>query len=98
MREGLFIMFVFLVLLGLTAIKYRKQIAALLELSRVIRGTALPTNRSGGNFPNSQPTSIPLVNCSQCGVWVPQNKARKVRDIFFCSDECIVEQAAKRPA
>jgi ribosomal protein S26 len=29
---------------------------------------------------------IPLVNCSKCGVWVPQTKSIKVGDVFVCSD------------
>ncbi len=96
MRDAIFILFVIFVLLGLTAIKYRKQIANLMELARVIKGTAIPGDLSPRNFPENNTASIPLVNCSKCGVWVPQNKARKLLDIFFCSDECV--QAARKPA
>jgi len=86
MRDAIFILFVALILLGITAIKYRKQIAGMIGVARMLKEAAQPRGRS---VPGDTGKSIPLVNCTKCGVWVPQNKARKVGDLFFCSDECV---------
>ena len=88
MREILVILVVILVLLGLTALRYRKQIAGVLGLARALKGAKDAVGQSR-TISSDEKTSIPLVNCSKCGVWVPQNKARKVGEIFFCSDECV---------
>ena len=89
MREAVFILFVAFLLLGLTAIRYRKQIAALLELARVLKGGALPPSPSGHSIPGRDGVSIPLVNCSTCGIWVPETKAVKFGGHYICSKDCI---------
>ena len=88
MREIFVILVVILVLLGLTALRYRKQIAGILGLARALKDAkdAVGQSRVIGS---DEKTSIPLVQCSKCGVWVPQNKARKVGEIFYCSDKCV---------
>ncbi len=88
MREIFVILVVIVVLLGLTALRYRKQIAGILGLARALKDAkdAVGQSRAIGS---DEKTSIPLVNCSKCGVWVPQNKARKIGEIFYCSDECV---------
>ncbi len=94
MREILVILVVILVLLGLTALRYRKQIAGILGLARAIKDAKDAVGQSRA-ISSDETTSIPLVNCSKCGVWVPQNKARKIGEIFYCSDECV--QLQKTP-
>ncbi len=93
MREILVILVVIMVLLGLTALRYRKQIAGILGLARALKDAKDAMGQSR-TISHDQNTSIPLVNCSRCGVWVPQNKARKVGEIFYCSDECVQMQRA----
>lgn len=88
MREILVILIVILVLLGLTALRYRKQIAGILGLARALKD-AKETIGQSRTITSDEARSIPLVNCSKCGVWVPQNKARKIGEIFYCSDECV---------
>ncbi|MBK7393330.1 MAG: hypothetical protein IPI64_08520 [Chloracidobacterium sp.] len=88
MREIFVILFVILVLLGLTALRYRKQIAGILGLARALKDAKDAVGQSR-TISSDDATSIPLVNCSKCGVWVPQNKARKIGEIFYCSDECV---------
>lgn len=88
MREIFVILVVILVLLGLTALRYRKQIAGILGLARALKDAKDAVGQSRV-ISADEKTSIPLVNCSKCGVWVPQNKARKVGEVFYCSDECL---------
>ncbi|MEO6051225.1 MAG: hypothetical protein ABIP78_07835 [Pyrinomonadaceae bacterium] len=97
MREGFFIILVVFGLLALTALRYRKQIGSMIGMARMLKEakeniTSGPNIIQGDNGKN-----VALVNCSKCGVWVPQNKARKVGDTFFCSDECVrVQKPARR--
>lgn len=92
MREAIFILVVIGVLSALTAIRYRKQISGMIGIAKMLKETtraATDRSRIGGR----DEKSIPLVNCSKCGVWVPQNKAVKIRDIYYCSDACLASAA-----
>jgi len=73
LREALFIFAVVLVLLGLTAVKYRRQIAQIIGFAKMLTGAAAQNaslQPSGGSK-----QSVHLVNCSGCSVWVPADKA-----------------------
>lgn len=89
MREALFIFLVILVLLGWTAFRYRKTIAGILGFAKMLKEAkdgaigGIPTARK------PEKAASALVNCTKCGVWVPQNRARKVGQEFYCSDECL---------
>lgn len=87
MRELFFVLIVILVLLALTAIRYRKQIAGMIGLARMLKeakNAAVQKNTIRGEQPGVQ-----LVSCAQCGVWVPQNKAVKQREgVYHCSRDC----------
>ncbi len=93
MKEAFIILLVVCVLAALTAVKYRKQIAGMIGFARILKEARQSVGQQSNSFPVE---SIPLVNCSKCGVWVPQNKARKVGDIFYCSDECVQMQKPAR--
>lgn len=87
MKEFFFILLVILVLLALTAVRYRKQIAGMIGLAKMLKEAknAIPQ----GNAIRGEKASVQLVNCAGCGVWVPQNKAIKRREgFFYCSNEC----------
>ena len=90
MREAIFILLVVFGLLALTALRYRKQIAGMIGFARMLKETKENLGQGAGKIRGTVEKSIPLVNCSKCGVWVPQNKAKKMGDIFFCSDECVL--------
>lgn len=82
MREAFFILLVVCVLAALTAVRYRKQIAGMIGLARALKDAkdaAVQGKRVGG-----EQASVQLVNCAKCGVWVPENKALKVQDAYFC--------------
>lgn len=84
MREVFFILFVVFLLLGLTAVRYRKQIAGMIGLARVLKEVkdSVGQNKS---IRGEKQASVQLFNCAKCGVWVPQDKARKSGDLFYCS-------------
>jgi hypothetical protein len=87
MKEALFILLVVAVLAALTAIRYRKQIAGVIGVARMLRGATKGIDRSR-TMPRETEKTIPLVNCSACGVWVPRDKAIRVGNSLYCSDEC----------
>ena len=88
MKEALFLLMVIGVLAALTAIRYRKQITGMIGVARMLkettRGVAAGSKRMSG-----ETKSIPLVNCSRCGVWVPQSKAIRMGDVYYCSETCL---------
>lgn len=87
MREAAFILFVVFILFGLTALRYRKQIAALLSF-----GKMLSDAREQGKAIREQPVSAKrseLVACSRCGTWTPvDNAIRFSPTTFYCSKDC----------
>lgn len=89
MREALIILAVLLILLALTAFNYRKQIKAIIGVSRMIR------NAASGNMPqrsriDDAVNSGKLVNCTKCGTWVPEERAIKFgASTYFCTDSCL---------
>lgn len=86
MREAFVILAVIVVLLALTAIRYRKQIAGLISLAKTLR--EVKKSAAARSFPGEGTASVPLVNCSTCEIWVPRNKARKVGEVYYCSEVC----------
>ena len=86
MREAFFILLVVSILAALTAVKYRKQIAGMIGFARMLKEAKQNITQGSNNIRGSVEKSVPLINCSKCGVWVPQNKAKKVGDVYFCSD------------
>jgi hypothetical protein len=90
MKETIFILLVVLVLFGITAIRYRKQIAGVIGFARMIRDAADPS-KSGREIPESK-TAAPreLVSCSSCGTWVPRDRAiRFDAKTHYCSKACV---------
>lgn len=87
MREAFFILLVLVVILALTAIRYRKQIAGMIGLARMLK-QAKRSAQEAKTFPVDSDVGVQLVNCSKCEIWVPQNRAVKFRDGFICSTTC----------
>ena len=91
MREAAFILIVFLILIGLTLYRYRRQVGFGLEVWRMLRKM-----RAGGDKKLDAPPETqkgPLVNCTRCGTWVPAGNAIKLGGASYCSAHC-VETAA----
>ena len=88
MREAIFILLVLFVLLGLTAIRYRKQIAGMIGLAHMLKQAKRSAAERSKTFPANAEKSTQLVNCSKCDIWVPQNKVVKFREGYICSNVC----------
>ncbi len=84
MKEAFFILFVVALLAALTAVRYRKQISGMIGLAKVLKEAKDNIGQSR-SLQGEKQASVQLVNCAKCGVWVPQNKARKSVDLFYCS-------------
>ena len=78
MREALFILFVTALLFGFTVIRYRKQIAGMIGFARMLKDAKGAAGQSEAIRGRDQ-SSVQLVNCAKCGVWVPENKAMKLQ-------------------
>lgn len=98
MREAIFILLVVLVLLALTAIRYRKQIAGMIGLARMLRQAKRSAMQGAKSVSPASEKNMSLVNCTKCDIWVPQNKAVKFRDGFICSSVCSKAEQAAEPA
>ena len=81
MKEGFFILLVILVLLGLTAIRYRKQITGMIGLARALKDAKDAASRGTSVRASS---SVQLVHCTKCGIWVPESKAARRGQDFVC--------------
>ena len=89
MREALIILAVIVILLALTALRYRKQIAGVIGVTRMLREAQRAAADGRKNvIRDGEQQSVPLVHCEKCGIWVPQNKALKSRGRSYCSDAC----------
>lgn len=86
MKEAFFILLVVLVLLALSAVKYRKQIAGIIGFARMLKDARANIAQRAHQVQSQDEKNVSLVNCSKCGVWIPQNKATKIGDIYVCSD------------
>ena len=98
MKEALVILAVLAVLLALTAVRYRKQIATVIGLARMLRDAKRSVQGLRPDLTADTSNSVQLVNCSKCGVWVPRSKARKVGELFYCSDACVTGRRSANKA
>lgn len=96
MREAFFILLVLLVLFGLTAYRYRKQLMFVWQIWRTLKGAREMQMK---NMPANEPANQvrgELVNCSRCGKWTPQTTAIKFGPtIYYCSKQCVSVAASK---
>ncbi|MEP6850463.1 MAG: hypothetical protein ABI999_16510 [Acidobacteriota bacterium] len=93
MKELFLIVFVIVFLGGLTLIRYRKGIMAVIRVSRMVKQASVQgTSKTNRQIKTNEPS--PLVKCSRCGTWVPQERARKIgSSLFYCSSECVEMKA-----
>lgn len=88
MREFLLVFAVVVAILALTALKYRKQLAALVGVIRF-----LSSDQNGGtrrfDATRHAGNAGQLVKCDICGIWVPKVKARIDGRRVICSDKCL---------
>jgi hypothetical protein len=96
MREAFIILLVIAVLLGLTAIRYRKQIVAMMHIWRSLKAMRQQAAQRQVE-PEKAEELGPLVNCAKCGTWVPEQRAIKLRGgTFYCSSNCLETAATTK--
>jgi hypothetical protein len=84
-REALFILVIVAILLAVTAVKYRRQINGVIAFARMLKDAKNAAQVSSMRTPQPQPrSSVQLVNCSKCGVWVPESKATQRGRLAYC--------------
>lgn len=90
MREALVVLIVLLILIALTAYRYRRQIGTMINVGKMIRDAA-SGNVNRREAINAEPVaSGNLVSCTKCATWVPEAKAIKFGgNTFFCTDACL---------
>ncbi len=89
MFKYLLVLLVILVLLAMVAVRYRKQINSLIAAAKFLKEAKDAAQQAQlGRAPTPQPTkaSVHLVNCSKCGVWVPEGKAARRQQSFYCAN------------
>ncbi|MBK9439418.1 MAG: hypothetical protein IPN51_15850 [Chloracidobacterium sp.] len=89
MREFVVVLLVILILLGITAFKYRRQIAMVIGFGKMLRDAR--SNIKQASSPrqvNAEPSE--LVNCTRCGTWLPKDRAiRFDAKTYYCSKDCV---------
>jgi Sec-independent protein translocase protein TatA len=94
--KWLIIIALIVVLLAVIGTRYRKQIQMALYVFRMFRKMRQMNKTEDKQIDNKVTSeATALVNCAKCGVWIPQNKALKLRSgLFYCSANCL-ETTAK---
>lgn len=96
MKEAFFILIVFAVILVLTAIRYRRQIAGMLHIWRSLKAVRQQM-KAKDTSPGESKASGPLVNCAKCGTWIPEESAIQLRGgTNYCSAACLEKTSAAR--
>jgi hypothetical protein len=93
--KWLIILALFMMLAGIIALRYRRQIQTARQLwlmFRQFRKSSKPAERNVEK--KAIDKNLPLVRCARCGMWIPQNEALNLRSkTFYCSSKCM-EKAA----
>ncbi|HEY0427896.1 MAG TPA: hypothetical protein VGC76_08945 [Pyrinomonadaceae bacterium] len=92
MTKFLFILLLLLLVSGLVALRYRKQIQMALYMFRMFRKmrqmSKAPEEKQIEKTEAS--SDAKLVKCARCGTWIPQSKALNLRSkTFYCSANCM---------
>ncbi len=89
MREALVVLAIILITLGLTAIKYRRQIKGMIEMWRALGEIRRGTIGNRRNAPEEIKSGGKLVNCAKCGRWIPETAGVKLgKSTVVCASEC----------
>lgn len=93
MREVFFILAILLVVFGLTAYRYRKQLAVGLQIWRMMKGAREMQSQKSSQIDPQPVDKGELVNCSRCGKWAPLSTAIKFGPtIYYCSTQCLQQK------
>lgn len=94
MKEALIILLVLAVIVVLTAVRYRKQIATALHIWRSFKKVREQIKNTQETAKPVESASTPLVNCARCGTWIPETRAIRLRGgTNYCSTACLEKTA-----
>ena len=97
MKEALVILVVLAIILALTAVRYRRQIAGVIQIWRTLKSAREQIKKTSGSVKEEPVLAGRLVNCAKCGTWVPEQKAINLRGgVFYCSSACLESTANVR--
>ena len=87
MIKFLFLLFLVITLLGIIALRFRRQILTAVEIWEGIKN---PKNKEPLIDKKENSSSVPLIKCAKCEVWIPNTSAIKLNsNIYFCSRKCM---------
>jgi hypothetical protein len=95
MRDALFILVVIAILLALTAIKYRRQVVAMIQFYKQVKAVQSKMNQPGmGRSQVDGERGIQLIKCSRCQKWIPQSEAIGDVSSPVCANGCKLARPA----
>jgi len=83
----LFGLLIIAIVLAMIAVRYRKQINSLIATAKFLKeakDAAQKGQLGRAATPQRAKTPVHLINCSKCGVWVPQDKALQRAGQIYC--------------
>lgn len=91
------ILLILLLLVAIIAVRYRRQIQMAIYMLKMFRQMRQVGKSNEKQIETKEvSTNTPLVKCSNCGTWVVQNTAFKLRKTtYYCSSNCM-EKAVNR--
>jgi Sec-independent protein translocase protein TatA len=97
MTKFLVITFLIIVLFGLVALRFRKQIQTALYVLKMFRQMRKVNQPEPENvIEKTEKADGQLVRCVRCGTWVPETKAMSLGPkMFYCSTNCIESAVSK---
>lgn len=89
--KWLIILILFLVLMAMIVVRFRRQINTGIEIFKMFRQLRNQTKSQEKKLnKKSANESVPLVRCAKCGTWTPQSSALNLRSkTFYCSTNCM---------
>lgn len=87
----LIILLLLLVLIAIIAVRYRRQIQTAIYMLRMFKKMREMGKSQEKQIETKEVSSnAPLVKCSNCGTWITQNTAFKLRsNTYYCSSICM---------
>lgn len=96
MTKLLFILLILVVVAGIVALRYRRQIQSAIyvwQMFKKMRQMNKPQEKQIQKTKDAK--DVQLVRCAKCGTWTPQINALNLRSkAFYCSTNCM-ENAVK---
>jgi len=90
--KWLIILVLVLVLIAIIAYRFRKQLQTVYLMWLTIRRLRKQVKPAQKQVPKRDTAKdTPLVRCSKCDKWTPQDEAVKLKSNFYCSHTCMEE-------